>query len=67
VRPSACVGAGRPVALFCPIQSREAAFYSYAYPEPPGFRDAAMPAGAWFDTTLGEFVLPFSTEVAGQN
>jgi Family of unknown function (DUF5996) len=39
----------------------EAAFYSYAYPEPPGFRDAAMPAGARFDTTLGEFVLPYST------
>ena len=38
----------------------EAAFYSYAYPEPPGFRDAAMPAGAQFDTTLGEFVLPYA-------
>ena len=39
----------------------EAAFYSYAYPEPPGFRDAAIPAGARFDTTLGEFVLPYAT------
>ena len=38
-----------------------AAFYSYAYPEPPGFRDAAVPAGARFDTALGEFVLPYST------
>ena len=38
----------------------EAAFYSYAYPEPHGFRDAAMPAGARFDKTLGEFVLPYS-------
>ena len=39
----------------------EAAFYSYAYPEPPGFRNAAMPAGARFDTTLGELVIPYST------
>jgi hypothetical protein len=39
----------------------EAAFYSYAYPEPTGFRDAPMPAGARFDTTLGEFILPYST------
>ncbi len=36
-----------------------AAFYSYAYPEPPGFRDAAMPPGAKFDTTLGEFILSY--------
>lgn len=36
-----------------------AAFYSYAYPEPPGFRDRPMPSGAYFDTTLGEFVLPY--------
>jgi len=38
----------------------EAAFYSYAYPEPPGFRDAAVsPAAARFDPTLGEFILPY--------
>lgn len=37
----------------------QAAFYSYAYPEPPGFRDAAMPPGAFFDTALGEFILPY--------
>ena len=36
-----------------------AAFYSYAYPEPAGFRDHPMPAGAAFDTTLGEFILPY--------
>jgi hypothetical protein len=36
------------------------AFYAYAYPEPPGFRDAAvLPAGAAFNTGLGEFVLPY--------
>jgi hypothetical protein len=38
----------------------EAVFYSYAYPEPPGFRDAAVaPAAARYDATLGEFVLPY--------
>ncbi|MBJ6124363.1 DUF5996 family protein [Microvirga splendida] len=36
-----------------------AAFYSYAYPEPPGFRDAAMPPGAEFDPSLGEFILRY--------
>jgi Family of unknown function (DUF5996) len=39
----------------------EAMFYSYAYPEPPGFRDAAVaPAAARFDPDLGEFVLPYA-------
>jgi len=38
----------------------EAAFYSYAYPEPAGFKDAAVrPAAARYDKTLGEFVLPY--------
>ena len=38
----------------------EAVFYSYAYPEPHGFRDAPVrPAAARFDGTLGEFVLPY--------
>ncbi|MDP3749787.1 MAG: DUF5996 family protein [Phenylobacterium sp.] len=38
----------------------EAVFYSYAYPEPAGFRTAAVaPAGARFDPGLGEFVLPY--------
>jgi hypothetical protein len=37
----------------------QAAFYSYAYPEPAGFRDRTVPSGAAFDTTLGEFVLPY--------
>jgi hypothetical protein len=38
----------------------DASFYSYAYPEPPGFRDAVvLPRAAAFDTTLGEFVLPY--------
>ena len=38
-----------------------AAFYSYAYPEPKGFRDAAVPPGATYDAQLGEFILPYDT------
>ena len=35
-------------------------FYSYAYPEPPGFRETAVrPAAASFNTALGEFLLPY--------
>jgi hypothetical protein len=37
------------------------AFYSYAYPEPPGFREAKIIPGASFDATLGEFILPYDT------
>jgi Family of unknown function (DUF5996) len=37
----------------------EAAFYSYAYPEPPGFRVSSITAGARFDATLGEYILPY--------
>src|SRR5207248_6596856 len=36
------------------------AFYSYAYPEPPGFRQASVhPAAAFFSEGLGEFLLPY--------
>lgn len=36
------------------------AFYSYAYPSPPGFADAPVaPEAARFDSALGEFVLPY--------
>ena len=38
-----------------------AAFYSYAYPEPPGYRGRAVTAGAAFDPSLGEFILPYDT------
>lgn len=39
----------------------EGAFYSYAYPQPPGFPDWPVePAAAFFDTGLGEFLLPYS-------
>ena len=38
----------------------QAAFYSYAYPEPPGFRDRPVqPGAASFDSQLGEFILPY--------
>jgi hypothetical protein len=37
-----------------------AAFYSYAYPEPKGFRDYPVrPAAAYYHNDLGEFVLPY--------
>jgi hypothetical protein len=39
---------------------QDAAFYAYAYPEPPGFREAAVrPAQARYDAALGEFLLPY--------
>jgi hypothetical protein len=40
----------------------DASFYSYAYPEPPGFRDAEVhPGEAHFSATLGEFVMPYDS------
>ena len=39
----------------------QAAFYSYAYPEPAGFQEGSLTAGAYYDTTLGEFVLPYDS------
>src|SRR4249919_1273910 len=42
------------------VTAVEPIFYSYAYPEPAGFRAAAVrPEAASFDETLGEFVLPY--------
>ncbi len=37
----------------------EPAFYAYAYPEPDGFAAAALPAGARYDTTMREQILPY--------
>jgi hypothetical protein len=37
----------------------QAAFYSYAYPEPRGYRDRAVAQGAYYEKTLGEFILPY--------
>ena len=39
----------------------QATFYSYAYPEPAGFQNRALPSGARYDTTLREFVVPYET------
>ena len=39
----------------------DAAFYSYAYPEPRGFRTAAVgPQEAFYSEALGEFLLPYA-------
>ncbi len=38
----------------------DAMFYSYAYPEPPGYREHAIrPDAAKFSEAFGEFVLPY--------
>ncbi len=38
----------------------QAAFYSYAYPEPAGFPNAPIrPAGAAYNQELGQFILPY--------
>jgi hypothetical protein len=36
-----------------------AAFYSYAWPEPQGFRERAIIPGAVYDSNFGEFILPY--------
>ena len=39
----------------------EAMFYSYTYPEPPGFPEARVtPAEAYYDGTMREFFLPWA-------
>jgi len=38
----------------------DAAFYAYAYPEPPGYADhPAGPSGAFYSRELREFILPY--------
>ncbi|MGZ4772639.1 MAG: DUF5996 family protein [Ilumatobacteraceae bacterium] len=45
---------------YWPGPDGEGVFYSYAYPEPDGYRHRPVaPAGARFDDALGEFVLPY--------
>ena len=45
----------------------EAAFYSYAYPTPPGFAEArCAPKDAYFDGALGEFLLPYDAVRKGK-
>ena len=50
------------------VTAADPIFYSYAYPEPDGFRDAPVqPDAARFDQDLGEFVLPYETVRAASN
>ena len=45
---------------YWPGPDGEGVFYSYAYPEPDGFRDRPIaPVGAHYNEALGEFVLPY--------
>jgi len=45
---------------FWPGGGDEGAFYSYAYPEPDGFADAAsLPDGAFYDAGLRQYLLPY--------
>ena len=45
---------------YWPGPDGEGVFYSYAYPEPDGFRSTPVaPASAGFDDLLGEFTLPY--------
>jgi len=45
----------------------EAAFYSYAYPEPVGFRERPVSRGAFFNAALGEFILPYNAILAARD
>jgi uncharacterized protein DUF5996 len=39
----------------------QAAFYSYAYPQPAGFAERSVTAGTEYNRALGEFILPYDT------
>lgn len=40
--------------------AQEAAFYSYAYPEPAGYSNCqVLPSGAYYDRNMREFILPY--------
>ena len=46
----------------------DAAFYSYAYPEPPGFAAAQVqPRGAFYSARLGWFLLPYEAVRLSEN
>jgi hypothetical protein len=45
----------------------EAAFYAYAYPQPDKFNTAKMPEGAYYNETLGEFILPYEKVRASES
>jgi hypothetical protein len=53
---------------YWPGGSDEGMFYSYAYPEPPGFGTHPVePAAASYDKELGEFVLPYTAVREAEN
>ena len=46
----------------------EPAFYCYLYPEPPDYKTATIqPGGAYYNTSLGEFILPYSEVQQAEN
>ncbi|MDQ2718886.1 MAG: DUF5996 family protein [Bacteroidota bacterium] len=46
----------------------EAAFYCYLYPEPEGYKTATVqPLGAYYNPTLKEFILPYSSVQQSEN
>ena len=45
----------------------QAAFYSYAYPEPAGFRGRPVTPGSYFDETMGLFILPYDAVRSAAN
>ncbi|HEY6593944.1 MAG TPA: DUF5996 family protein, partial [Asanoa sp.] len=53
---------------YWPGGADEGVFYSYAYPEPDGFKDFPVrPENAHYSTELGEFVLPYADVRAADN
>ena len=48
------------------VTSADPFFYSYIYPEAPGYRDAKVSHGR-FDETYGEFVLPYAEVRASED
>jgi Family of unknown function (DUF5996) len=48
------------------VTAAEPFFYSYIYPEPDGYRDARVAHGR-YDTTYGEYVLPYAEVRAGDH
>ena len=46
----------------------EPAFYCYLYPEPDGYKTAKIqPEEAYYNTTLGEYILPYSAVQQSEN
>jgi hypothetical protein len=47
---------------------KEPSFYSYAYPEPKGFKEyPVVPDGAYYSRELGEFILPYDRVRESEN